>query len=76
MPPTPGLTASTPSDSMTRTPHRRLAAELPLPVIAVARPDEHDLSVLAALGIARISFGPFLQTALTARMQDILKRWG
>lgn len=56
--------------------HRRLAAELPLPVNAVVKPEEHDLTVLAALGIARISFGPFLQTALTARMQDILKRWG
>jgi len=55
--------------------HRRLATELPLPVNAVVRPDEADVTALAALGVARISFGPFLQTALTARATDILKPW-
>lgn len=54
---------------------RRLCAELPLPVNAVARPDEDDRSVLAESGVARVSFGPFLQRALSGAATDVLKRW-
>lgn len=55
--------------------HRRLAAELPLPVNAVAKPDVDDRDTLAALGVGRISFGPFLQTSLTAEAHHLLGRW-
>jgi 2-methylisocitrate lyase-like PEP mutase family enzyme len=55
--------------------HHRLAAELPLPVNAVAKPDVDDRDTLAAFGVGRISFGPFLQTALTAGAHQLLGRW-
>src|SRR5882757_1520106 len=55
---------------------RRLAAELPRPVNAIALPDRDDPASFGPLGVARISFGPFLQTALAARAKDILARWG
>lgn len=54
---------------------RRLCAELPLPVNAVAFPDEGDRGVLAEAGVARVSFGPFLQRALTATANRLLERW-
>ncbi|MDX1885775.1 isocitrate lyase/phosphoenolpyruvate mutase family protein [Mycolicibacterium sp. 120270] len=53
----------------------RLTAELPLPVNAVAFPDTSDPAAFAPLGVARISFGPFLQFALTARVNELLARW-
>jgi 2-methylisocitrate lyase-like PEP mutase family enzyme len=54
---------------------RRLASELPLPINAVAFPDQADPASFGPLGVARISFGPFLQYALAARAKEILGRW-
>lgn len=54
---------------------RRLTAELPLPVNAIAMPDTDDPASFGPLGVARISFGPFFQRALSARAQEILARW-
>ncbi|OBH93135.1 isocitrate lyase/phosphoenolpyruvate mutase family protein [Mycobacterium sp. E2733] len=55
---------------------RRLAAELPLPVNAIALPDQDDPASFGPLGVARISFGPFFQAALAARGKELLARWG
>jgi 2-methylisocitrate lyase-like PEP mutase family enzyme len=55
---------------------RRLTAELVLPVNAIALPDEDDPASFGPLGVARISFGPFLQAALTGRANELLARWG
>ncbi|OBH89845.1 isocitrate lyase/phosphoenolpyruvate mutase family protein [Mycobacterium sp. E2989] len=54
---------------------RRLAAELPLPVNAIALPDQDDPASFGPLGVARISFGPFLQAALATRANELLARW-
>lgn len=54
---------------------RRLATELPLPINAIAAPDQDDPSSFAPLGVARISFGPFLQSALSTRAGELLSRW-
>jgi len=54
---------------------RRLATELPLPINAIAMPDQDDPASFAPLGVARISFGPFLQYALSARANELLSRW-
>jgi 2-methylisocitrate lyase-like PEP mutase family enzyme len=54
---------------------RRLASELPLPINAVALPDQADPASFGPLGVARISFGPFLQYALAARAKELLARW-
>ncbi|HEY7052647.1 MAG TPA: isocitrate lyase/phosphoenolpyruvate mutase family protein [Mycobacterium sp.] len=54
---------------------RRLTSELPLPVNAIALPDQDDPASFGPLGVGRISFGPFWQGALTARSQEILRRW-
>lgn len=54
---------------------RRLAAELPLPVNAIALPDQDDPSSFGPLGVGRISFGPFLQAALANRAKELLARW-
>jgi 2-methylisocitrate lyase-like PEP mutase family enzyme len=54
---------------------RRLAAELPLPVNVIALPDQDDPASFAPLGVGRISFGPFLQRALTGRAEEMLARW-
>jgi len=54
---------------------RRLAAELPLPINAIARPESDDLASFAPLGVGRISFGPFWQAALAVRAREILDRW-
>ena len=43
---------------------RRLTSELPLPVNAIAVPDQDDPASFGPLGVARISFGPFWQAAL------------
>jgi len=53
----------------------RLTTALPLPLNALARPDVEDLAALAALGVGRISFGPMLQKALTARATDLIAPW-
>lgn len=55
---------------------RRLAADLPLPINAIALPDQDDPASFGPLGVARISFGPFLQAALATRAQELLARWG
>ncbi len=55
---------------------RRLCTELPLPVNAIALPDQDDPASFGPLGVARISFGPFLQSALSARARELLGRWG
>ncbi|OBH57923.1 phosphonomutase [Mycobacterium mantenii] len=55
---------------------RRLTAELELPVNAIALPDQDDPASFGPLGVARISFGPFLQAALAARTKELLARWG
>ena len=54
---------------------RRLATELPLPINAIALPDESDPASFGPLGVGRISFGPFLQAALSGRAKEILARW-
>ncbi|MEC4841767.1 isocitrate lyase/phosphoenolpyruvate mutase family protein [Mycobacteroides chelonae] len=54
---------------------RRLTSELPLPVNAIALPDVDDPASFGPLGVGRISFGPFLQRALSARAEEILARW-
>lgn len=55
---------------------RRLTAELELPVNAIALPDQDDPASFGPLGVARISFGPFLQAALASRAAELLARWG
>jgi 2-methylisocitrate lyase-like PEP mutase family enzyme len=54
---------------------RRLTSELPLPVNAIAMPDQSDPASFGPLGVGRISFGPFLQAALSARARQLLERW-
>jgi 2-methylisocitrate lyase-like PEP mutase family enzyme len=54
---------------------RRLTTELPLPINAIAMPDQGDAASFGALGVARISFGPFLQGALADRAKELLARW-
>lgn len=54
---------------------RRLATELPLPINAIAMPDQDDPASFGPLGVGRISFGPFLQSVLTARTKEVLGRW-
>ncbi|HET6732738.1 isocitrate lyase/PEP mutase family protein [Mycobacterium sp.] len=54
---------------------RRLASELPLPINAIALPDQDDPASFGPLGVGRISFGPFFQWALAARAREILGRW-
>lgn len=54
---------------------RRLTSELPLPVNAIGLPDQDDPASFAPLGVARVSFGPFLQAALATRARELLERW-
>jgi 2-methylisocitrate lyase-like PEP mutase family enzyme len=54
---------------------RRLATELPLPINAIALPDESDPASYGPAGVGRISFGPFFQWALSARAKEMLARW-
>jgi 2-methylisocitrate lyase-like PEP mutase family enzyme len=55
---------------------RCLTTELTLPVNAIALPDQDDPASFAPLGVGRISFGPFLQAALSGRAKELLARWG
>jgi hypothetical protein len=55
---------------------RRLTTELPLPVNAIAVPDQDDPASFGALGVGRISFGSYLQAALGVRAKEILARLG
>lgn len=54
---------------------RLLCTELPLPVNAIGIPDQGDRAYFAELGVARVSFGPFLQIALAAETNRLLQRW-
>jgi 2-methylisocitrate lyase-like PEP mutase family enzyme len=54
---------------------RRLATELPLPINAIAIPEEDDPASFGPLGVGRISFGPFWQRALSAYSKEMLARW-
>ncbi len=54
---------------------QRLTSALPLPVNAIARPDQSDPASYGPLGVSRISFGPFWQAALAERSKEILARW-
>lgn len=54
---------------------RRLAAELPLPINVIAFPDQSDPASFGPLGVGRISFGPFLQAALSNHTKEMLARW-
>lgn len=54
---------------------RTLCAELPLPVNAIAAPDQADPASYGPLGVGRISFGPKFQAALGERAKEILARW-
>jgi 2-methylisocitrate lyase-like PEP mutase family enzyme len=54
---------------------RSLTSALPLPVNAIAIPELDDPASFGPLGVGRISFGPFLQRALSARAEEILARW-
>lgn len=54
---------------------RRLTSELPLPVNAIALPEADDPTSFGPLGVGRISFGPFLQRALSGHASEILQRW-
>jgi 2-methylisocitrate lyase-like PEP mutase family enzyme len=54
---------------------RRLTSELPLPVNAIALPDQDDPASFGPLGVGRISFGPFFQRALSGNAETLLKRW-
>lgn len=52
-----------------------LVESLPLPINALARPDADDLGRLSALGVGRVSFGPFLQRAMAVAGTDLLAAW-
>lgn len=54
---------------------RRLTSELPLPVNAIGQPGTPAKDYFAELGVARISFGPFLQAALGAEASKLLAAW-
>ncbi len=54
---------------------RRLATELPLPINAIAFPDQSDPASFGPLGVGRISFGPFFQRALSGQADEMLARW-
>jgi 2-methylisocitrate lyase-like PEP mutase family enzyme len=54
---------------------RRLATELPLPINAIALPEQDDPASFGPLGVGRISFGPFWQRALSAYSKEMLARW-
>lgn len=53
----------------------RLVSAVPLPVSVTVPADTADLAALTAAGVGRITFGPFLQGALSARAKEILGRW-
>lgn len=54
---------------------RALTSRLPLPVNAIGVPDIPAKAELAAQGVARISFGPFLQAALAKETERLLAGW-
>jgi 2-methylisocitrate lyase-like PEP mutase family enzyme len=54
---------------------QRLASELPLPINAIAIPEQDDPASFGPLGVGRISFGPFWQRALSSYSKEMLARW-
>ncbi|WP_330184264.1 isocitrate lyase/phosphoenolpyruvate mutase family protein [Nocardia sp. NBC_01503] len=54
---------------------RRLTGELPLPINSIGIPDQGGRAYFAELGVARVSFGPFLQNALTAYANGLFDPW-
>ncbi len=46
-----------------------------MPVNATALPHQDDPASFGPLGVGRISFGPFLQSALAGRARELLARW-
>jgi 2-methylisocitrate lyase-like PEP mutase family enzyme len=54
---------------------KRLTAELPLPVNAIAYPDQDDPASFGPLGVGRISFGPYFQRALSVTAREMLDGW-
>ncbi|WP_041407648.1 isocitrate lyase/PEP mutase family protein [Segniliparus rotundus] len=54
---------------------KRLVDELPLPVNAIARPEQDNLAELKKIGVGRISFGPFLQGQLVDPLKSVLEPW-
>lgn len=54
---------------------RTLTAALPLPVNITANPDTHSLVAMRALGVGRITFGPYFQSAVGRRASELLAAW-
>ncbi|MEV0244998.1 isocitrate lyase/phosphoenolpyruvate mutase family protein [Nocardia sp. NPDC050712] len=54
---------------------RRLTSELPLPVNAIGVPGQPAKAYFAEHGVARVSFGPFLQAALAEETNRLLDGW-
>ncbi|MEV6068130.1 isocitrate lyase/phosphoenolpyruvate mutase family protein [Nocardia sp. NPDC052001] len=54
---------------------RRLTSELPLPVNSIGIPAQDGRAYFAELGVARVSFGPFLQNALTEYANGLFGIW-
>ncbi|MGW0245442.1 isocitrate lyase/PEP mutase family protein [Nocardia goodfellowii] len=54
---------------------RRLTTELPLPVNAIGLPGKPAKPYFAEHGVARISFGPYLQAALAEEANRLLDDW-
>ena len=54
---------------------KRLTAELPLAVNAIAHPDRDDPASFGPLGVGRISFGPYFQRALSLKARELLDTW-
>ncbi|MFC8530978.1 MULTISPECIES: isocitrate lyase/phosphoenolpyruvate mutase family protein [Nocardia] len=54
---------------------RRLTSELSKPVNAIGVPDAPNLKELADAGVARVSFGPFLQAALAKEADRLFGAW-
>ncbi|MBU9762507.1 isocitrate lyase/phosphoenolpyruvate mutase family protein [Mycobacterium sp. TNTM28] len=53
----------------------RFVSAVSLPVSVTVPPDTADLAALTELGVGRITFGPFLQAALSAQAKRVLARW-
>ena len=54
---------------------KRLVDELPLPVNAIGHPVNNNKAAFAALGVARVSFGPLFQMVLAVRADEVLAPW-
>ncbi|MFD7847654.1 hypothetical protein ACFV4K_32580 [Nocardia sp. NPDC059764] len=54
---------------------RRLTGELPLPINSIDIPTQGGLEYFADLGVARVSFGPFPQSALTEYANGLFGPW-